>query len=171
MIEVLVTIVVLTLGLLGLVGLQTRLQALEMDAYQRSQAMILLEDMANRLAANRDFASSYVTGTNAFGTGMTCPTTAATLLQRDNSEWCNAIKGASEKSGSSNVGVMVGGRGCIEDLGNNNYLITVAWQGMSAVSPPPDSVACGKNQYDGAADSACTNDRCRRVVTTIIHIA
>jgi type IV pilus assembly protein PilV len=65
MIEVLVTIVILTFGLLGLVGLQTKLQVSEMEAYQRAQALILLEDMANRIASNRNFAATYVTGANA----------------------------------------------------------------------------------------------------------
>lgn len=172
MIEVLVTIVVLAVGLLGLAALQARLHLSEMEAYQRAQAMILLDDMANRLAANRNFAADYVTGTTgAVGAGMSCPTTSATLKQSDLREWCTALQGAAEKISTSKVGNMIGGRGCIETLGSNEYLITVAWQGMAAVSAPPASVACGKDAYDGAAGSACVSDRCRRAVTTIVRIA
>jgi type IV pilus assembly protein PilV len=53
LLEVLVTLVILAIGLLGLAGLQTRLQVSEMEAYQRSQALILLNDMASRIASNR----------------------------------------------------------------------------------------------------------------------
>ena len=44
LIEVLVTIVILAVGLLGLAGLQMRLQSSEVEAYQRTQASLLLED-------------------------------------------------------------------------------------------------------------------------------
>jgi hypothetical protein len=39
--------------------------------------------------------------------------------------------------GGSNLGAMVGGRGCVEDLGGDQYLVTIAWQGMGPVSAPP----------------------------------
>jgi type IV pilus assembly protein PilV len=174
MIEVLVTIVIVTFGLLGLAGLQSRLQVSEMEAYQRAQALILLEDMSNRLATNRTAAANYVTGTSTpLGTGNTCTYTASSSRQvQDSCEWNNALLGAAEvSSGSSKVGAMVGARGCVESLGNNEYLITVAWQGMGPISVPPASVACGQNLYDGPTGSVCTGDRCRRTLTTIVRIA
>lgn len=174
MIEVLVTIVILTIGLLGLVGLQSRLQLSEMEAYQRAQALILLEDMASRVAANRTVASSYVTGTSTpLGSGTTCSTTTSTSSQQqvDASEWCNALQGAAETSGTSKVGALVGGRGCIESLGNGEYLVTIAWQGNGPISAPPASVACGQGLYNGATGSSCVNDLCRRTLTTIVRIA
>jgi type IV pilus assembly protein PilV len=172
MIEVLVTIVVLAVGLLGLAALQVRLHLSEMEGYQRAQAMILLDDMANRFASNRNFANDYVTGaTSPLGAGMSCPTSTATLQQSDTREWCGALQGAAEKAGASKVGAMIGGRGCVESLGNNEYLITVAWQGLAAVSAPPASLACGKDLYDGASGTSCTSDRCRRAVSTIVRIA
>ncbi len=172
MLEVLVTIVILALGLLGVAGLQTRLQMSEMEGYQRSQAMILLEDMSHRLASNRNNAADYATGTEApLGAAMTCPTSVATLKDRDLREWCLGLKGASEKQGSSDVGAMLGGRGCIEARGNKEYMITVAWQGLGAISAPPSTVACGANQYDGGAGSSCVSDKCRRAVTTLVKIA
>ncbi|MNO00217.1 hypothetical protein D3C81_2200560 [compost metagenome] len=64
---------------------------------------------------------------------------------------------------------MIGGRGCVESVGSNTYLITVAWQGMAPISAPPGGVACGVGQYNGS--SACVNDLCRRVVTTMVRVA
>ena len=172
MVEVLVTMIILALGLLGLAGLQSRLQLSEMEAYQRAQAIILLNDMASRIATNRGAASTYVTGSDApVGAGMTCPTATASIKDVDIGEWCNALQGAAETSGESLMGAMVGGRGCVEDLGDNEYLVSVAWQGLTPLSPPSDDFACGQGSYDGGADSTCTGDRCRRIVTTIVRIA
>jgi type IV pilus assembly protein PilV len=173
MIEVLVTIVILTFGLLGLIGLQTRLQVSEMEAYQRAQALILLEDMANRIASNRNAAASYVTDPSTpLGIGHICTVSgAATRQVQDSCEWSAALQGAAELSGTSKVGAMIGGRGCVESLGSGEYMVTVAWQGLGPISAPPASVTCGQNNYNGPTDSSCVNDLCRRTLTTIVRIA
>lgn len=173
LIEVLVTILILSIGLLGIAGLQSRLQMSEMEAYQRSQALLLLNDMANRIATNRNNVADYETGSSApLGSGATsCDAASTARADVDLSEWCNALQGAAETSGSNRVGAMLGARGCIEDVGDNQYMITVAWQGMGPISAPPASVACGKDLYDGGTGSSCSNDLCRRVVTTIVRVA
>jgi len=171
MIEVLVTLVIVSFGLLGLAGLQTRLQSSEMESYQRTQALLLLNDMANRIGTNRLNAMSYVTtAANPLGAGMTCPATNSTVVQRDLNEWCNALQGAGETTGGNKIGAMIGGRGCVENLGSGEFFITVAWQGLTPISAPPVSVACGATLYD-TAGSSCTGDRCRRTVTTLVRIA
>jgi type IV pilus assembly protein PilV len=67
---------------------------------------------------------------------------------------------------------MIGGRGCVEAIPTapGEYLVTVAWQGLTPISAPPAGVACGRDDYDGEAGSACTGDLCRRVVTTVVRI-
>ena len=180
LVEVLVTLVILAIGLLGLVGLQARVQVLQIESYQRAQALMLLNDMAGRIANNRNNAAAYATGPlgspTPLGAGMTtpCPSTSTTNRRdADVSEWCNALQGASESQGTNKVGAMVGGRGCVEDLTNGTYLVTVAWQGLAPISAsaPPLGVACGKNQYDGGTGSSCVGDLCRRAVTTVVQIA
>lgn len=167
MLEVLITLVILAIGLLGLAGLQSRLQASEMEAYQRSQALVLVNDMASRIATNRSNAASYVTGAgNPLGAGTPCSTSTATRQEEDAGDWCRALQGAGETLDGSSVGAMVGGRGCVEDLGNGEYLVTVAWQGLTPISAP--APACGQNLYDGGA--GCTGDLCRRVITTVVRI-
>lgn len=171
MIEVLVTMVIIAFGLLGMAGLQMRMQTSEMESYQRSQALLLLNDMANRIAANRNNASLYVTGTAALGsTGAACPVAVATTAQRDLREWCLALQGAAEMSGANQVGAMIGGRGCVQSA-SGDYLITVVWQGLTPISAPPASVNCGANAFNAAAGSPCVNDLCRRAVTTLVRIA
>ncbi|MGJ3700021.1 type IV pilus modification PilV family protein [Variovorax sp. AFSI2.2] len=175
LIEVLVTLLIVAFGLFGLVGLQARLQSSEMESYQRSQALILLNDMASRIAINRRMASNYVT-TEPLGTGVDCPASTGSRQTVDAMEWCNALKGAAETSGGNNLGAMIGGRGCVQDMGNNEYLITVAWQGLVPIAAPPEGVSCGKDQYDATAASpsapapACSSDKCRRTVTTLVRI-
>jgi type IV pilus assembly protein PilV len=184
LVEVLVTLVILAIGLLGLVGLQARVQVLQIESYQRAQALMLLNDMAGRIANNRNNAAAYVTPGSggaiaALGAGMTCPATSTTNRRdADVSDWCNALKGASEMQGGSNVGAMVGGRGCVESLNpgaeptdNTIFLVTVAWQGLVPIAAPPAGVACGLNSYNGGAGSACEGDLCRRVVTTVVQIS
>ena len=168
MIEVLVTLVIIAFGLLGMAGLQARLQLSELEAYQRTQALMLVNDMAARISTNRLNASSYVTGTT-YGSNMTCPTTTATTVQRDLTEWCNALQGASEATGSTKQGAMIGGRGCVQSI-SGDYMVTVAWQGMTPLAAPPSSVTCGANEYDGSTGAKCVSDLCRRVVTTIVRI-
>jgi len=172
LIEVLVTVVIVAIGLLGLAGMQSRLQASDMESYQRAQALLLLDDMAARITSNRAAAAAYVTGpTAALGVGMTCPTTTstATRAQLDAAGWCHALQGAAEFAGETRAGAMIGARGCVEQLPNNDYLVTVAWQGLLPLSSPPVSVGCGAGSYDSGA--VCTADRCRRTVTLVVHIA
>lgn len=172
MIEVLVTVVILAAGLLGLMGLQSRVQVMETESYQRAQALVLLEDMANRLMVNRKAAAAYVTGSEEpLGTGFDCRVTStSTLQQKDACEWSALLQGSAEMSGTNKIGAVIGGRGCVEELGNNEYLLTVAWQGMAPSSAPPAEQSCGRTLYDGGANSSCTNDRCRRTVTTVVRI-
>jgi type IV pilus assembly protein PilV len=178
LVEVLVTMVILAIGLLGLVGLQARVQVLQIESYQRAQAVMLLDDMAGRLANNTNHVAAYVTGPGSpLGGNASCPAapTDPTLgtyrHDADVNEWCNELNGAGERQGVSNVGAMVGGRGCIEDLGDGTFLVTVAWQGLIPISAPPAGVACGKDAYDGGTGSVCTGDMCRRVVTTVVQVA
>ena len=169
MLEVLISIAILSIGLLGLAGLQSRLQVSEMEAYQRAQALILLDDMVSRITLNRKNAISYVTGVaTPVGVGMNCPTVTGSIVNNDAKEWCESLQGASETQGTDKVGAFIGGRGCIEDLGSNQYRVTVAWQGLAPVSAPPANIACGEDLYDGGV---CTNDLCRRVLTATVGIA
>jgi type IV pilus assembly protein PilV len=171
LLEVLITILVVALGLLGMAGLQARVQVTEVESYQRGQALVLLNDMASRVSTNRTVAATYVTA-SAFGAGMTCPTETATLQQSDSREWCLALQGAAEAAtDGTKLGTVIGGRGCVESLGNREFLVTVAWQGMVPISAPPSSVTCGVNLYNGASGSVCVNDLCRRVLTTVVRIA
>lgn len=172
MIEVLVALFIVAFGLLGIAAFQTRLQTSEMEAYQRSQALILLQDMVNRLNTNRTNANAYLTDTPA-GVGDTPATdctTATTLAERDLCEWSHLLQGAAELTGTTRVGAMVGARGCVEQTAGitNEYRVTVTWQGLAPTNAPPASITCGADLYNGGV---CSDDRCRRAVTALVRIA
>ena len=181
MIEVLVTIVIVVIGALGLMRIQSQLQQSEMEAYQRTQAVILLNDMAARISANRGNAASYsdtalfpaVVG--GLPADLDCSTLVAspvTQVGNDASQWCSALQGAGELQGVGNVGAMIGGRGCVQQnlTDPDEYLVTVVWQGTAPISTPPDSITCGADLYD-VVDTDCADDLCRRYVSTIVRIA
>ncbi len=179
MIEVLVTLVIIAIGLLGLAGLQTRLESSEMESYQRAQALVLLDDMGSRMGSNRLSAAKYAEAaplTAPLGAGMVCPATDAssTRAQVDSAEWCAALQGVAETAGGNRLGAVVGGRGCVEDLGlgpagDRMFRVTVAWQGLTPTTVPVEG--CGAGQYNGPAGSVCAGDLCRRAVSAFIRMA
>ena len=165
MLEVLITIVILALGLLGLAGLQAKIQTSETESYQRIQAILLLQDMTNRLSSGRLNAGAFITNT-PLGTGDTQPTTCGTLTgaPRDHCEWSQELKGAAEKQAGSSIGAMAGARGCVDLIAGSNppvYRISVAWQGMTPLGTP--SLPCGQDLY-GA-------EGYRRVIAGYVPIA
>lgn len=169
LLEVLITIVLLAFGLLGLAGLEARMSAANSEAYQRAQAAALLADMVERVRAganvvNGTIDTGYLTGTSWVGTGdgSTSTATCSTLAlgaPRDMCEWRNALLGTGEASGSSSVGAMLGGRGCITQVQAADptqnictpgvYAVAVAWQGLSTTVAPPASgwASCASGQY------------------------
>lgn len=178
MIEVLVTLAVVVIGLWALLDLNIRLQASESEVYQRTRAMLLLADIAERMSINRPAASDYVTdAATGLGAGVCTDAPAASALaMRDRAQWCQALQSSNQVQATRPTGALIGGRGCIELLGDvsrKEYLLTVAWQGTMPLSPPPVGIACGKDQYDQPPDSACARhpDSCRRYVSTRLHLA
>jgi type IV pilus assembly protein PilV len=157
LIEVLVTLIILAFGLLGIAGLQGKMSLAEMESYQRSQALLGLTDMTERMMGNSANAASYVT-TGTIGTGDGEPVDCTTITvgpNRDLCEWSNFLKGASEQKSAANIGGMVGAVGCITQLQAFNaalgvcsagiYQVSVAWQGMNPTASP--ALLCGQGSY------------------------
>lgn len=158
LIEILVTMVILSFGLLGIAVFHVKAQVASLESYQRAQAVILLEDIHARISATPAQASAYQTpGTATLGVEGVDEDCAGKPIgaQRDRCEWGAALRGAAEaKAGGAKVGAMIGARGCIQELqsriasGANCrqgiYLVTVAWQGMHATRAPSQTCASGK---------------------------
>jgi type IV pilus assembly protein PilV len=157
LIEVLVTLVILVFGLLGIAAFQGKAQVGAIEAYQRAQAVVLLQDMRARLAGNPANAGDYKTsaplGTNDGRTGDCSG--AGSISAIDLCEWSRALKGAALVSGASASSAVIGARGCVEELQAKDetpgvckpgiYRVTVAWQGLHPTKAP--ALACGKDLY------------------------
>jgi type IV pilus assembly protein PilV len=159
LVEVMVTIVLLTIGLIGLAGLQARTSLMEMESYQRTQALVLAQDMAERITANKANAAHYAGADYGIGAAAGCG--GSNGFQFDLCTWSNAIRGATEKSGAVNIGTLLGGRGCIAAKAADQYQVIVVWQGLAPTVAP--AVECGQDSY-GA-------DTYRRAVVVPVRLA
>jgi type IV pilus assembly protein PilV len=164
MFEVLISIVLVAVSLLGLAGLAARSTTAEYESYQRAQALILVSDMVDKINANRKgagcyaftdpssggpalgTASSVVPACNAFGTAAEQARAVADLT-----EWNSKLLGAAESQAGNSVGAMSAARGCVSfDPAANTYQVSLAWQGMSATLAPTSvdpSWLCGAGLY------------------------
>ena len=79
LIEVLVSLLILAIGVLGIAALQFKGLKFANDAYFRSQISFLAYDIADRMRLNAADPSTFVTDTNnPYTVGLTAPTTACT---------------------------------------------------------------------------------------------
>ena len=162
MIEVLISIVIVVLGLLGLAGLQSRAQLAEAESFQRAQAIVLLQDMVDRINSNRKNALSYETpGVGTGGGEGNCAALNGAAL--DLCEWHNALLGASESAGGLKVGAMIGARGCVEEtvaVMPRQYMVSVVWQGVTNTKAP--GTTCGSGLYG--------DEKTRRALTATVTV-
>lgn len=142
LIEVMIAVLILAFGVLGLAGLQARSMTAENESYSRAQAIMLLQDMTTRLAANTAGVGEYVHAGVVYGTNYddsdpncaavaTPPTSAAQVADADICAWSDAL---------ANATYVRGARGCIETGAvAGEILVSVAWQGRdTAVAPTAD---------------------------------
>ena len=127
LIEVMVSIFVLTVGILGMAGMQAVSVRESQNTYFRMQADMLAADMADRMRANREDAAdaasvNYVSdgtanaATDCLGTVANC--SAAQLAGYDVSQWLAQIDNSS----------IPGGVGTISrNAGTSQYTIQVFW--------------------------------------------
>lgn len=159
LVEVLVTVVILAFGLLGVAGLEMKTRSVEMESYQRGQAMVILNDMVHRFQMSRGKAADYTAGGAIVGEGTQVDCGGKTGAEFDLCEWGNALRGAGETLDGSKVGAMIGARGCITEIQAPDatpgtctpgiYEITVTWQGMFKSKEPNSTCAQDLDMYGG----------------------
>lgn len=187
MIEILVSLLIIVVGLLGLIGLQVRMQQAELESYQRAQALVLLNDMVDRIRAHHItaacFSFSAADGTGWLGTNATATPACAVSNANDNAmavaamnEWNSLLLGAAESKGGVSVGAMLGARGCVfydpttalldptgvAIPGTGLFTVSIAWQGTVDTFAP--TVNCANGQYSGGEVR-------RRLVSTSLRLA
>lgn len=114
LLEVLISILVLSIGLLGLAGVMASSMRNSHSAYQRTQATWLAYDMIDRMRVNRATA---IASTNNYDVSMTSPTSASTgLAGTDVTSWKTLLANALPE-----------GKGSI-DVDSNTRAVTVIVQ-------------------------------------------
>ena len=171
LIEVLVTILVVAIALLGTMGLHAKTLQAQFEAYQRIQALALLDDMVNRLRANKAAAACYnvaSVGTGDDAANYTCDIAGSIALGttaiRDIQQWAALLQGAAETKqiGADKVGAMIDARGCISGSSDNTqFTISVAWQAETDSVVPSNT--CGQGKY--------TADTKRRVLSATVRFS
>lgn len=164
LLEALITILILAFGMLSLAGLQVKIHAAEMEAYQRAQALILLNDMVAKISANRTSVNEYVAEGAIVGEADVQNCDVVASAKRDICEWNNALKGSSEKTASSeNIGAMISARGCIEQISASpvSVRVVITWQGLHMTKAP--AYACAKGIYG--------DDSYRRAISQTVTFA
>lgn len=124
LIEVLVSVVILSIGLLGIAGLQANSLRNNHGAFVKTQAANLAADMADRIRANPD--ENYIFDTENAPADPGCITTAegcdtAQLAQYDQFQW-------SEQFTRDTKQILPGGQGFVTSPAPSQFTVTVAWQ-------------------------------------------
>lgn len=121
LLEVLVAIIVISLGLLGLAGLQAATLRNNQIAYYRGMAIQQTYDMADRIRANQAGAAagSYNNLTATIPSAPDCfsgTCTAAQMAVADHAQWNN-----------NNARMLPGGSGTVVSAVGGSFDITVTW--------------------------------------------
>jgi len=133
LIESMIALLVISIGLLGIAGLQISALSLNYSAYWQSQAVLMAHDMADRMRANQAVINDYVgidtnNNYNQDCTAQACNTSDMRLA--DATEWARSLS------------VLPAGRGIIRSPAANQIDIAVMWddEGTGATG-----TNCGNN--------------------------
>ena len=153
-IEVVVTFLIITIGLMGFMSLQISTMNNAVESIQRAQVMNLLESMTARMRVNADgaYRGEYVDSSINLGKiPMVGCRNLATIAKRDLCEFNNELNSGNDYTIGNHA--PAGSLGCIKELPNNQsdryraYRIEVVWpgQGVGVTSTPLD---CGFDQIE-----------------------
>jgi len=141
LIEVLVTLVIMSIGMLSIAGLYVKSMQAGRTSMFHHHAVTLASDVADRVRANRTAGVAYQHASTATGTNNNCVTggvscDAASMAENDIFIWQNQAE-TSLPNGSVAIVFTAGAGGAPP-----SYQITVAWNepGLTATSTPPTYV-------------------------------
>ncbi len=140
LIEVLVTLVILAIGMLGLAGLQLSALRNNTNAYERSQATLLAYDIIDRARANSSESYAIAMGTeptnvHCYGSAKNC--TPAELAESDINQWKCSLgawqgdtdcqKLANDLHAITTMSSLTNGDGSITIEADGRLTVTITW--------------------------------------------
>lgn len=170
MIEILVTISVVSVGLLGLARFMGQTTSLSVDSQEQARANVQLQDMASRISNHRnaDWKTLIANAPSLGASIVDCAGKSGAALQA--CQWGNALAGGYETTSTDNASAITYA-GCLtsqetDASGNPTaILVSVAWASSTPGMVAPADV-CGSNVVTIAA----TDDNRRRVIATIVRL-
>ncbi len=152
LIEVLISILVVSVGVLGLTSAQVTAKRSVHEAVQRSTAAVLAQDILERMRTNGGQLADYVADGAALGNGTIgslakdCISsinicTPTELVAYDLYQWEQAVDGSGEVRNAISVGGLLTPTACITEAAGV-ITVAIAWRGMSPLSNPTSS-NCG----------------------------
>lgn len=185
LIEVLITLLVFSVGVLAVAGLQAISKKNNFDALQRTTAANLAESILASMRANPTALDEYLTPTNSSPLGggtlsnvaVDCYQTACTpseLAMFDLYHWELALDGATETVVQADgtalqTGGLASPSACINRPAFGFYTVTIAWRGVSQLGPSQNT-ACGENRGLYGSDDAPNSNAYQRFFTLQTYI-
>lgn len=164
--EVLVTVVIITLGLLGIAVLQFTSKRSNFEAIERTIATHLANSMLERMRANpgalRTYAGDaqnpkpalghdstvFAGGEPTPGCDSSSPCTKDQFAIHDLWDWEQKLLGATEKADGVDTGGLVDPIACLTTTvgaapvdRSGRYTVAIAWRGTAELSDPVNSIA------------------------------
>ena len=190
LIEVMIAFVIVSIGVLAIIGMQVTGKQTNNEAVQRTAASHLAADIIERLRANPTASANYATSTRIGGgttVGPSAPTAPAAcasaspcttvgIAARDLYDWELSMRGQSELRGGTWTGGLIEPRACITPPAGGAsgvYDLVIVWRGTMELPPAALAVCAGgldnTSLYGSTASAA--NDRHRRVLRLSFYVA
>lgn len=145
LVEILVSVLILAIGLLGLASLQLFSLQQNVSANNRSVATMKAFEIADKMMANSNSLNSYVVSAGAPASASACSSdcSPASMAAYDLAEWKCSLGRWNEEGACTDLGItgpLPLGDGTITSDGNNFFTITITWD----------------DEKDGTADDSFT---------------
>lgn len=184
LIEILIAVIVLSIGLLGVATLQVTSKRGNFEAMQRAAATLYAEDLLERMRTNPTVLGSYVTSTGkTFTVGAEPPTPgtdcaaadcdADEIAAFDLDQWWDLMAGTSE----GGAGGLTTPTACLSTaasaVSGTEYTVAIAWRGMDEISDVATGTAsdCGRGSVGSSDYDLTAADRSfRRFISLRAYI-
>jgi type IV pilus assembly protein PilV len=143
LVEVLVALVILAIGMLGIASLYVESLRAGRSALLRSQAVILVSDMADRIRANPAGKAAYTKGEDDTGTlnatcnAATAGCTSAQMAARDIALWQQVVDDRNDDPAAGRLALPNGRGTIVVDTTTTpaTYVVTVSWAETGETTP------------------------------------
>lgn len=146
MIEILISLIVLSLGSLSAAGLQIVSKNLNHEAQQNLVASFIANDIIEKMRNNPGALTSYDDAISATEPSPVCsaaaPCTTTQMAAHDLWQWQQLLNGASVQIGGSNATRLVQPTGCITNTAGK-IQVTIAWYGSIQTTDANIVAGCG----------------------------